>query len=39
MVGSKASWVEPVIATDDQCFDEYPEESIEQWHKRLGLES
>ncbi len=39
MVGSKASWVEPVIGTDDQCFDEYPEESIEQWHKRLGLES
>jgi hypothetical protein len=39
MVGSKASWVEPVIGTDDQCFDEYPEESIEQWHKRLGVES
>jgi hypothetical protein len=38
MVGSKASWVEPVIRTNDQCFDEYPEESIEQWHKRLGLE-
>lgn len=39
MVGSKAAWVEPVIGKDDQCFDEYPEESIEQWHKRLGLQS
>lgn len=39
MLGSKASWVEPVIGTDDQCFDDYPEESIEEWHKRLGLES
>jgi hypothetical protein len=39
MVGSKASWVEPEIGTDDQSFDEYPEESIEEWHKRLRLES
>ena len=25
-------------AADDQTFDAYPNESIEQWHQRLGLE-
>ena len=39
MVGSKAPWVQPTIGPNDKCFEEYPEESIEQWHKRLGLES
>ncbi len=38
MLGSKASWVEPHILKRDQSFDEYPEESIAQWHQRLGLE-
>ena len=37
MLGSKASWVEPGIGPDDQCFDGYPEQSIEDWHKSRGL--
>ena len=37
MLGSKADWV-PVLATpDDQQFNEYPEESIAEWHERLDL--
>ena len=37
MLDSKASWV-PVHSTDgDQCFEEYPDESIAAWHERLGL--
>jgi hypothetical protein len=39
MLGSKASWVEPNPGVTDQCFAEFPEESIAQWHERLGLES
>ncbi len=38
MLGSKAAWVEPSIGEDDRCFDEYPDESIADWHRRLGLE-
>ncbi len=38
MLGAKASWVVPAIGPHDQCFDEYPEESIAEWHQRLGLE-
>jgi hypothetical protein len=37
MLGSKASWVEPEIGPDDQCFEAYPEESIEDWHRARGL--
>ncbi len=37
MLGSKASWVEPQIGPDDRCFAEYPDESLAQWHDRLGL--
>ncbi len=36
MLGSKAGWVEPAIAAQDRCFDEYPDESIAQWHERVG---
>ena len=37
MLGSKPDWV-PVLQGDtDLCFEEYPEESIAAWHKRLGL--
>lgn len=39
MLGSKAGWVEPVLGANDLCFDEYPEESLADWHRRLGLES
>ena len=37
MLKFKASWVEPAIGPDDRCFDEYPEQSIEDWHKSRGL--
>ena len=37
MVGSKASWVELCERPGDKSFDEYPDESIAQWHQRLGL--
>ena len=39
MLGSKAGWVEPETGDRDLCFDEYPEESLADWHHRLGLES
>jgi len=38
MVASKASWVELRQAEDDKVFDGYPDESIAEWHRRLGLE-
>eukprot|EP00850_Spirogloea_muscicola_P009574 SM000054S18060 [mRNA] locus=s54:124222:127053:- [translate_table: standard] len=38
MLGSKASWVQPAIGSKDKQFDEYPEESIAQWHQRTGME-
>ena len=37
MLGSKASWVPMMLAENDQTFEEYPNESIADWHKRLGL--
>lgn len=38
MVGSKASWVEIELNPDDKTFEEYPEESLADWHQRLNLE-
>jgi len=38
MLGSKAAWVVPEIHRGDLRFDEYPEESISDWHRRHGLE-
>lgn len=38
MLGSKASWVPVHAGTRDQKFDEYPKESIAEWHRRFGLE-
>ena len=38
MLGSKASWVEPCLGPGDKRFDGYPDESIADWHGRLGLE-
>ena len=38
MLGSKAPWVPLEPGPDDRCFDGYPEESIAEWHRRLGLE-
>ncbi|MCF5142981.1 GFA family protein [Pseudomonas sp. PA-6-1D] len=37
MLGSKVPWVEVSVRKGDLQFDEYPEESIAQWHERLGL--
>ena len=33
----KASWVVPDIGPDDQTFDLYPVESIEDWHRKRRL--
>jgi hypothetical protein len=38
MLGSKAGWVPVLAGPKDKLFDEYPEESIADWHRRLGLE-
>jgi hypothetical protein len=38
MTGSKASWVAPGESSSDKVFVGYPEESIAEWHRRLGLE-
>ena len=37
MLKYKASWVEPVIGPRDLVFEEYPEQSIEQWHRHHKL--
>ena len=39
MVDSKASWVEIREAKHDKVFAEYPDESLAEWHQRLGLNS
>jgi hypothetical protein len=38
MLEAKPDWVPLEKGAKDQCFDAYPEESIEAWHKRLKLE-
>jgi hypothetical protein len=37
MLGSKAPWVGVHEGADDKRFAEYPDESIADWHQRLGL--
>jgi hypothetical protein len=37
MLGSKAPWVEPAVAPGDATFDEYPDESLADWHARHRL--
>ncbi|WP_375205245.1 GFA family protein [Hyphococcus sp.] len=37
LLKDKANWVTPDVGPDDQTFDHYPEESIEDWHKSRGL--
>jgi hypothetical protein len=39
MLGSKASWTPVQMEPGDKTFNEYPDESIAAWHRRLGLES
>lgn len=38
MLASKPNWVEVHAGAHDKKFDRYPEESLAQWHSRLGLE-
>ena len=38
MLGSKPAWVQVQRGRGDQTFDEYPEESIADWHARHGLD-
>lgn len=37
MLGSKPDWVTPDIGPNDQAFDRYPDQSIEDWHRTRGL--
>jgi hypothetical protein len=37
MLRHKGPWVQPDVREGDECFDEYPERSIEDWHKDRGL--
>lgn len=37
MLGSKAAWVRPQVGPNDQCFEGYPDQSIEDWHRSRGL--
>lgn len=39
MLEFKAPWVPVHAGGDDKTFDGYPDESIADWHRRLGLES
>lgn len=38
MVGSKKAWVPLEPGPNDKVFEEYPDESIADWHRRLGVE-
>jgi len=37
MLGSKAPWVQVPEGEGHVHFDEYPDESLEEWHERHGL--
>jgi hypothetical protein len=37
MLGSKANWVPVEARPKDQRFDEYPVQSLEEWHRDHGL--
>lgn len=37
MLTSKANWVVPEIGPDDQCFEEYPDDALETWHRAHGV--
>ena len=37
MMTSKPGWVAADLREGDQVFDEYPDESLADWHKRMGL--
>lgn len=37
MLDSKAPWVPLKTDSQDRCYAAYPQESLAQWHERLGL--
>lgn len=37
MLGSKANWVRLDARRGEACFDAYPEQSLEDWHRAHGL--
>jgi hypothetical protein len=39
MLGSKPDWVDVHVRPADETFDEYPEESLADWHRRHKLTS
>ncbi|WP_219217611.1 GFA family protein [Variovorax boronicumulans] len=39
LLGSKASWVRVEGLEGDQCFVEFPDFSLKEWHQERGLES
>ena len=36
MLDSVATWVEPELKPEDKKFNQYPDESIAEWHQRNG---
>ena len=38
LLDSKAPWLEVRADPGDECFEGSPDESIAQWHERLGLD-
>ena len=38
MLGSKASWAVPCIGPSDREFDEYPDQSLADWHRENGFD-
>ncbi|WP_192035332.1 GFA family protein [Halomonas sp. YLGW01] len=38
MLAARPDWVEVDAGPRDRCFDGYPDESLADWHQRLGLE-
>ena len=37
LLDSKADWVPVDAGPGDQQFDEYPDQSLEEWHRAHGL--
>lgn len=37
MLRFKPAWVDPHVTAQDDCFELYPSESLEQWHRGRGL--
>ena len=37
LVGPKPDWVRPQLGPRDEVFDEYPELSLADWHKKHGV--